>query len=201
MGQLPDPLQYRQADHKILDLFLQRWSPRALTGEPISQEELDRLFEASRWAPSTYNEQEWRFLYAHREMEHWSDFFNLLVEGNQAWCVNAGVLIVALSKKTFTKNGKPNPVHSIDTGMAIQNLLLQAASISDVVAHGMLGFDRARARTLLQIPEDFDVECMIAVGRPGDPDQLPEELRAREVISGRKKVSQFAQPGKFQFTE
>jgi len=199
MGQLPDPLASRQADHKILDLFMQRWSPRALTGEPVPQHTLDQLFEAARWAPSTYNEQEWRFLYAHRETEHWNDFFSLLVEGNQLWCVNAGVLIVAMSKKTFTQNGKPNPVHSIDTGMAIQNLFLQAASMPDVVAHGMLGFDRARTRHLLQVPDDYEVECMIAVGRPGDPDLLPEALRAREVVSGRKKITEFAQPGKFQF--
>ncbi|WP_437224815.1 nitroreductase family protein [Planctomicrobium sp. SH661] len=199
MGSLPNPLEHRQPDHNILDLFLKRWSPRALTGEAIPQSTLNELFEAARWAPSTYNEQEWRFLYAHRDTEHWPTFFGILMEANQTWCKNAGVLILALSKKTFTMNGKPNPVHSVDTGMAVQNLLLQAASMHDVVAHGMAGFDRSKARTALKIPEDFEIECMIAVGRPGDPEELPQALREREVVTGRKKIEEFAQPGSFNF--
>lgn len=199
MSALPNPLEHRSADHDILDLFLKRWSPRAMTGEAVPQATLLRLFEAARWAPSTYNEQEWRFLYAHRDTDHWPTFFNLLMEANQAWCKNAGVLIVALSKKTFTLNGKPNPVHAIDTGMAIENLFLQAASLPDVIAHGMAGFDRGRARVDLQIPDDYDVQCMIALGRPGDPDQLPEMLREREVPTGRKPVGEFARAGKFSF--
>lgn len=199
MSALPNPLEYRRAEHDILDLFLKRWSPRAMTGEAVPQATLLRLFEAARWAPSTYNEQEWRFLYAHRDTDHWPTFFNLLMEANQAWCKNAGVLIVALSKKTFTLNGKPNPVHAIDTGMAIENLFLQAASLPDVIAHGMAGFDRGRARVDLQIPDDYDVQCMIALGRPGDPDQLPEMLREREVPTGRKPVGEFARAGKFSF--
>jgi len=199
MGQLPNPLEHRQADHEILDLFLKRWSPRALTGEPVPQSILNQLFEAARWAPSTYNEQEWRFLYGHRDTEDWASFFGLLTEANQTWCVNAGVLILAISKKTFVRNGKPNPVHSVDTGMAVQNLMLQAAAIPNLIAHGMAGFDRSRARQTLNIPDDYEIECMIAVGRPGDPDLLPPPLRENEVVSGRKKIEEFAQPGKFRF--
>jgi nitroreductase len=200
MGALPNPLEHRQPDHPILDLFLKRWSPRALTGEPISEATLARLFEAARWAPSTYNEQEWRFLYAHRDMPEWPLLFNILMPANQTWCKHAAVLILALSKKTFARNGSPNPVHSVDTGMAVENLLLQAASMDDVVAHGMAGFDRGQARAVLQIPDDYEIECMIAVGRPGDPDQLPPELKEREVISDRKPISAIAKAGKFAFS-
>ena len=85
MAALPDPLAVRQADHEVDPLFVKRWSPRAMSGEAVEQSLLNRLLEAARWAPSTYNEQEWRFLYAHRETPHFQTFFELLLEGNQAW--------------------------------------------------------------------------------------------------------------------
>lgn len=198
MSKLPNPYDHRKADHSIEPIFINRWSPRAMSGEPISQAELNRLLEAARWAPSTYNEQEWRFLYARRDDQHWKTFFGLLVEANQLWCKDAAVLIVVLSKKTFTRNGKPNPVHTFDSGLASQNLLLQG-SVMGLVTHGMAGFDRDKARKELHVPDDYDVEAMIAVGRPGDPDALPEELAEREIPSGRKKIQEFARPGPFSF--
>ena len=172
MGTLPNALEHRQADHPIDSLFLRRWSPRAMTGEAMTQDELNCLFEAARWAPSTYNEQEWRFLYAHRDTPHWQTFFDLLVEGNQAWCVNAGVLCLVASHKVFARNGKPNPVHTFDSGAAFENLCLQGTTM-ELVVHGMAGFNRGKARTDLQIPDDYEVEAMFAVGRPGDIDSLP----------------------------
>lgn len=199
MAKLPDPLKHRTADHPIETLFLRRWSPRALSGEPISDAELNSLFEAARWAPSTYNEQEWRFLYSRHGDAHWNTFMNILAPANQVWCKNAALLIVVLSKKTFTLNGKPNPVHTFDSGLASMNLMLQATAMN-IIAHGMAGFDRERARQELRVPDDYAVEAMIAVGRPGDPDQLPEKVREGEGPSGRKKVREFARPGRFEFT-
>jgi nitroreductase len=198
MANLSDPLQHRRADHPIETLFLKRWSPRAMNSEPISDSQLKSLFEAARWAPSTYNEQEWRFLYAMRGDAHWQTFLNILMPANQTWCKNAGVLLVVLSKKTFTKTGKPNPVHTFDAGLASMNLMLQAAAMG-IVAHGMAGFDRDKARSALQVPEDFSVEAMIAIGQPGDLDVLPPELREREIPSGRKKIEEFARAGAFSF--
>jgi len=199
MAHLPDPLEHRQADHPIEDLFLRRWSPRAMNGEPLAESELMRLFEAARWAPSTYNEQEWRFLYATRDSEHWQTYFDLLTEGNQAWCDQAAVLIVGLSCKVFSRNGKPNPVHTLDTGLAMQNLLLQAAAMG-LVAHGMAGFNRGSAKSALNVPDDFEVEVMIAAGHPGDPDSLPENYRDMDLNpSGRKPVAEIARPGTFVF--
>jgi nitroreductase len=199
MAQLPDARSHRKADHEILDLFLQRWSPRAMSGEKVPQEELMRLFEAARWAPSTYNEQEWRYLYAHRDSEHWQTFFDLLVEGNQAWCSSAGVLIVVLSHKTFERNGKPNPVHTFDSGLATENLFLQAAAM-ELVAHGMAGFNQSKARQSLNVPDDYSVEAMIAIGKPGNPDNLPENYRDMDLNpTSRKPVEEFAREGKFRF--
>ena len=96
-----------------------------MSGEPLSEGEILTLFEAARWAPSTYNEQEWRFLYARRETPQWQSIFDLLVEGNQAWCKNAAMLVVIVAHKVFAQNGKPNPVHLFDVGAAFENIALQ----------------------------------------------------------------------------
>ena len=198
MTLLPDPLAHRKADHPIESIFLRRWSPRAMSGEAVAQDELNMLLEAARWAPSTYNEQEWRFLYAHRDTPHWQTFFNLLMEANQTWCKNAGVLLVVASHKVFERNGKPNPVHTFDAGAAFENFALQATAM-DLVVHGMAGFDRDKARKDLEIPEDYEVEAMVAVGKPGDVDSLPKELKEREVPTGRKPLTQISCEGPFRF--
>lgn len=198
MAALPDPLRHRKADHPVLDLFLKRWSPRAMTGEPLTGAELMTLFEAARWAPSTYNEQEWRYLYARNGSPHWPAFLGLLMEANQAWCKDAAVLLVVLSKKTFARNGKPNPVNTFDTGASFENLALQAAHMG-LVCHGMAGFDYGRARTELNVPDDYEVEAMVALGRPGDPDRLPDQLKEREVPSDRKPLREITCEGPFAF--
>ena len=199
MSQLPDPLASRKPNHDVETLFLKRWSPRAMTGEPVGGEELNQLFEAARWAPSTYNEQEWRFLYGTRDGQHWSTFFGLLAEANQAWCDKAGALIVVLSHRYFSRNGKPNPVHTFDAGLATENLLLQGAALK-LVCHAMAGFDRGKARRELQVPDEYDVEVMIAVGRPGIPSELPENLRELDrTPSGRNPIHSFAAEGTFAF--
>ena len=193
---LPRAEDFRQPDHAIEPLFIRRWSPRALSGEPLTDAELMSLFEAARWAPSTYNEQEWRFLYARRETAHWPLFFDLLFEGNQAWCGRAAVLVVVLARKTFERNGKPNVVHLFDAGAAWENLALQATAMG-LVAHGMMGFDFSKARTELRVPEAFDVAAMFALGRPGDPADLPEKIREREEPSGRRPIAQTICEGPF----
>jgi nitroreductase len=191
-------LDYRKADHPVEKLFVKRWSPRAMSREPFSDSEMLTLFEAGRWAPSTYNEQEWRFLYARRDTPQWSTFFNLLVEGNQAWCKDAAMLVVILAKKTFTQNGKPNPVHLFDVGAAFENIALQG-TVMDLVVHGMQGFDFDKARTELKVPDDFAVAAMFAAGKPGPVEVLPEKLREREKPTGRKPVSEIICEGAFGF--
>jgi nitroreductase len=169
-----------------------------MTAESITDVELSTLFEAARWAPSTYNEQEWRFLYARRDTANFQVFTQLLMAANQVWCKNAAVLMVLLSHKVFQRNGNPNPVHSLDAGAAMENLMLQG-SVMDLVVHGMAGFDRDKARRDLAVPDDYDLEAMIAVGRPGQLESLSEELRSREVPSQRMAIKDFAREGKFQF--
>ncbi len=117
----------RKADYPIDSLFLDRWSPRAMSGESITDEELFTLFEAARWAPSSYNGQPWRMLYAKRETAHWPRFLELLVEFNQTWAKNAAALVVFISKTTFDHNGEPAATHSFDTGAAWENFALQGA--------------------------------------------------------------------------
>jgi nitroreductase len=187
---------YRQAERAIEPLFVKRWSPRAMSGEPISEQELMTLFEAARWSPSSYNEQPWRFLYARREGPHWQTFFDLLVEFNQSWTHSAAVLVVVLSRSHFTHNRQPNPVHSFDAGAAWQGLALQGAAMG-LVTHGMAGFDAERAREALQVPDDYDVEAMIAIGRPGRSEDLPKELQAQEVPNGRRPVAETVCEGPF----
>jgi nitroreductase len=198
MGELPKAEAHRKPEHPIEPLFYRRWSPRAMSGKPITEAELMSLFEAARWAPSTYNEQEWRFLYARRDTPQWPDFFNLLAEGNQMWCSRAAVLSVVLAHKVFQRNGKSNPVHVFDTGAAFENLALQGTAMG-LVVHGMQGFDFEKARSTLAVPQDFAVAAMFAVGRPGDPDQLPPDYKEIEKPSGRKHVTEFIREGKFSF--
>lgn len=198
MSQLPKAEAHRQPEHPIEPLFFRRWSPRAMTGEPITEPELRSLFEAARWAPSTYNEQEWRFLYARRESPAWDTFYHLLAEGNQAWCSRAALLCVIVAHKFFQRNGKPNPVHVFDAGLAFENLALQG-TVMGLVVHGMQGFDFEKARSSLGVPQDYAVVAMFAVGRPGDPDQLPPDYQAIEKPSGRKHVREFICEGKFAF--
>lgn len=188
----------RKADHQIDSLFLNRWSPRAMTGETISQAELLTLFEAARWAPSSYNYQPWRFLYAHRDTKHWQTFFNLLVEFNQSWAHSAAVLVVFISRTQFDFNGEPAPTHSFDTGAAWENLALQG-SLKGLAVHGMQGFDYERARTELNVPEGFQVEAMCAIGRPAKAESLSEGLLAKESPSGRRKLEETICEGPFCF--
>jgi nitroreductase len=198
MAKLPNPEDVRKPDRPIDLIFVRRWSPRALTGAAVSAADLATVFEAARWAPSSYNEQEWRFLYAHREGPHWATFFALLAEGNRSWCHRAGVLIVVLSHEVFARNGKPNPVHSFDTGAAFENLALQGSALG-LVVHGMAGFDYDRARIALQVPDDYAVEAMVAIGHPGNPDDLPEPMRKLEAPSQRKPVTELIREGTFTF--
>ncbi len=183
----------RTADHPIAALFLNRWSPRAFSAEAITDATLLTLLEAARWAPSSYNSQPWRFLYAKRGSRPWPTFLGLLSERNQSWAKNAAVLLVAISKKSFTPPGRDAPTasysHSFDAGAAWANLALQA-SLAGWHAHAMAGFDVDRARTELNVPDDCRVEAVIAVGKLGDKADLPETLQAAEHPNSRRPLAE-----------
>jgi nitroreductase len=188
--------EIRKADFPIEPMLLDRWSPRAMSGEEIPQDELMRLFEAARWAPSSFNAQQWRALYARRGSEHWRTFLELLVEANKSWAKNSAVLIVFISRKKFDYNDEPSVTRSYDCGAAWLNFALQGFQ-QGLVVHGMEGFDYERARKELRIPDEFQVEAMAAVGKPGVKESLPEKLRARESPNDRRKLSEGIFEGPF----
>ncbi|HEX8626103.1 MAG TPA: nitroreductase family protein [Allosphingosinicella sp.] len=185
----------RQPDHPIDPLFLERWSPRAFDQSEIPEADLLTLFEAARWAPSAFNSQPWRFLYARRGDSNWQRFLDLLVPFNRSWAQSGSAMIYVLSDSlpfTDKATGDPAPshTHSYDAGAAWVCFALQAARLG-YQAHGMSGVDFERARAELGVPERYRIEAAAVVGRIGDPTTLPEKLRAREVPSGRKAVGEF----------
>jgi nitroreductase len=184
----------RKSTYQINPLILNRWSPRSMTGEELDNEEIMSLFEAARWAPSSYNNQPWRFIYAKRNTEHWDRLFNLLAEGNRAWAKNSALLVVVISRKNFEYNEKPARTHQFDTGSAWENLALEAFS-RGIVAHGMQGFDYDKARIDLEIPIDFEVMAMIAIGKKGSRDNLSPELQEKEKLSDRKPLKDIVMEG------
>ncbi len=189
----PEIQQARKPDYPIHPLILNRWSPRAMNGEPLSDAELMPLFEAARWAPSSYNGQPWRILYAKRETQYWDRLFNLLVDANKQWCVKAAALGLIFSRTTFERNNKPSHTHTFDTGAAWENLCLEGTS-RGLVVHGMEGFDYEKARLL--IPSDHEVHAMCAIGKKAPKSSLPQDLQSREAPSPRKKIFEFVFEGK-----
>ena len=177
--------------YPIHDLLRQRWSPRAFDDRPIEPEKLRSLFEAARWAPSSNNGQPWRFLVAAKENQAEHDrLFNCLVEGNQTWARRAPVLLLSVAELQF-EDGSPNRHALHDTGMAVENLVIQATALG-LVAHQMAGFSIDQARADCQIPHDYEPVAMIAIGYPGDPALLSDRLRVREVQPrSRKPVKEF----------
>ena len=190
----------RTADHPIDPMFLQRWSPRAFTGEAIGEADLMTMLEAARWAASAYNSQPWRFIYARRDTPHWEKFLDLLVPFNRSWAMHASALVILVSNSMMRPPGAdkdvPSASHSLDAGAASGYFALQASNMGWFV-HGMVGFDKERAFAELDVPMGYRVEAAYAVGRLGDPASLPEVLRAREMPSPRLPLTQLAFEGAF----
>lgn len=172
----------RTADHPIDPIFLNRWSPRSFTGEPIPDADLAILFEAARWAPSSSNIQPWRFLYAKRDTPDWPLFFDPLLEGNKRWVKDASALIAVVSKRLVPPRDdappRENYNHSFDTGAAWACLALQASLIG-WTAHAMGGFNVPRAIKDFAIPDEYRMECMVAIGRYKEPAESPSPPNAR----------------------
>lgn len=190
----------RTVARPVEQLFLDRWSPRAFDGSAVPQTDLDTIFDAARWAPSAFNYQPWRFLYAHRDGADWSRFLSLLAPFNQDWAKNAGVLIFILSDTLMAAPGsddfKPSHSHSFDAGAAWALLALQATRMG-YHSHGMTGVNFDRARAELSVPDRYRIEAAVAIGRQGDKATLPEALQAREAPSDRHPIDRFAFAGGF----
>ena len=193
----------RTADYPIDPLFLERWSPRAFTAEPITEADLLTMLEAGRWAASSYNSQPWRFIYARRDTPHWERLLHLLVPFNQSWAKDASALVILVSNSVMRPPGAdkdvPSHSHSLDAGAASANIALQAQKMG-WHTHGMVGFDIVRAFTELGVPAGYRVEAAYAIGKLGDKSKLPEMLQAREHPSPRRPLAELAFEGGFPAT-
>lgn len=184
----------RSSATQVDRLFLDRWSPRAFDGSTLSPADRDTLFDAARWAPSAYNAQPWRLLYAERGDANWDRFLALLVPANQLWAKDSSMLVFFVSDMNM--NGSPSRTHSFDTGAAWMSFALQAERLG-LRAHGMSGVDFDAAATELGVPDNFRIEAAAAVGRQADPSVLPEKYREREKPSDRKPIGEVAFAGNF----
>jgi len=191
---MKEPGNERQLQADAHREFIERWSPRAFSPEHIPDTTLAALFEAARWAPSCFNEQPWLFLYAVSEEDR-ALFLSCLVEFNQKWAGKAPVLAFVLARKRFAKNDKPNRWAPFDAGAAWMSLALQARKLG-LYTHGMAGFDEDRAFEVLKVPRDqYDIMAAVAIGKYGDPDALPPEIRKSEAPNDRKPLSEVAVRG------
>jgi nitroreductase len=190
----------RAVTRAVEPLFLDRWSPRAFDSTAMPQEDLDTIFDAARWAPSAFNYQPWRFLYATRDSADWQRFLGVLLPFNQSWVQNASALVFILSDTQIAAPGsedmKPSHSHSFDAGAAWALMALQATRLG-YHSHAMTGIEFDKARAELQVPDRFRIEAAVAIGTIADKSILPEALQAREAPSGRKDIADFVTAGSF----
>ncbi len=179
-------LKQAPAQEKILPAILHRWSPRSFTDRDVSPADLKTIFEAVRWAASSYNEQPWRFLVGTRGSETYQKIFQSLGEFNQAWARTAPVLILDVAKTTFSHNNTPNPVALYDLGAAAATLCYEAISLG-IFTHQMAGYDRDVARKLFGVPDDYIFGAVIAMGYQGDPAALPNQNFISQEVAPRQR--------------
>jgi nitroreductase len=184
------------ADHPVHELIHKRWSPRAFADKPVSAEPLRSLFEAARWAPSSYNEQPWAFLVATKDDQAFhSKVLSTLVEFNQVWAKHAPVLGIAVSELAFARDGKPNRNAFYDTGAAVAYLSIEATA-RGLFVHQMAGFDPHKATERFSIPTGWEPIAAFVIGYPGDPQSLPKTLLERELAPRtRKPLAEFVMSG------
>ena len=180
----------------IHELIRNRWSPRAFADEAIPEEVLRSLFEAARWAPSSFNEQPWAYIVATKEDKvNFEKVLGTLVEFNAVWARKASALAMAVAKLAFAENHAPNRNAQYDTGAATALLSVEATA-RGLVVHQMAGFDPDKARTTFAIPEGWEPLAAIAIGYPGNPDSLPSKLKDRELAPRRRKpIREFVMTG------
>jgi nitroreductase len=192
------PIKQAAPDHPIHELLAKRWSPYGFADRPVSTADLRSLFEAARWAPSSYNEQPWSYIVATKDNP--GDFARLLsclVEGNQAWAKAAPVLALGCASLFFKLNGKPNAAAIHDLGLAAGNLCLEATA-RGLHVHQMIGILPDKAREVFHIPEGVQPLTGLAIGYAAAPDTLPEKYRERDLTPrGRKPLAEFVFGGEW----
>ncbi|MFO0820886.1 MAG: nitroreductase family protein [Pirellulales bacterium] len=180
------------ADHPVLDAIADRWSPYLFEPRAVESEKLASCLEAARWAASSYNEQPWFFLVASREKsEDFAKLLDCLLEANQAWAKNAGVLLLTVVSRSFRRNGTPNRMAEHDLGLAVGNLSIQATALG-LVVHPMAGINPSKARQLLAIPDGHDPITALALGYQGHAATGAGGLADRDLSPRtRKPLSEF----------
>ena len=163
----------------VLPQILERWSPRAFDDRDVASADLKTVFEAGRWAPSSYNEQPWRFFVGHRGSETYNKILDALVPSNHEWAKSAPVLILGVAKTRFSHNDSPNNYAAHDLGAAMAFMALQASALG-LAAHQMAGFDWVKAREAFAIPETYAMGSVMALGYQGELPGLPERFQAQE---------------------
>jgi nitroreductase len=179
-------------EHPIHDLLARRWSPYAFADRPVADDDLRSLFEAARWAASSYNEQPWRYVVASKaDAADFEQLLSCLVEGNRVWARATPVLALGCTSLRFARNGKPNAAAVHDLGLASANLTVEATA-RGLCVHQMIGILPDRAREVYRIPDDVQPLTGLAIGYAADPDTLPENLRERDLAPrGRKPLGEF----------
>jgi nitroreductase len=177
-------LKHAPATEEVLPVMRARWSPRSFSDREVSSADLRKVFEAARWAPSSYNEQPWRFLVGLRNSETYQKIGSALAPFNQAWALKAPVLILGAAKKHFSHNNAPNNFAVFDLGAASGFMTLQAAELG-LSAHQMAGYDQDVARKAFQIPDAFDLGSVMALGYQGEPSALTNEQMLKQETSPR----------------
>lgn len=185
-------------DHPVHEWITQRWSPYAFADRSVSDDDLRSLFEAARWAASSYNEQPWRFLVARREdSEAHAKMLGLLVEANQAWAAAAPVLAIGVIETRFSRNGKPNKAAPHDLGLAAGSLSFEATK-RGIAVHQMIGIEAEGIRDAYGLPESAEAFTALAIGYAAPAEEAPEALRGRdEAPRARKTLSEFVFEGRF----
>lgn len=179
--------KYRKAENEVHPLFLNRWSPRSYSEQEVNDIELYTILEAAAWAPSASNEQPWRFFIARTAEEH--ALFNQFINSrNQLWSQKAPVLILLASEK-IKSNNDPNHFHAFDTGAAWANLALQA-SILGLSTRAIGGFDKEKAKEVLEIPDHIELHIVIALGYQGEKESLHEDFRPLEIPNSRRSLKE-----------
>jgi nitroreductase len=168
-------------DYPVHELIASRWSPYSFANRSVSDDDLRSLFEAARWAASSYNAQPWSYVVAKKENAHeFGRLWSCLVEGNQSWAKAAPVLALGISRLSFPHNGEPNRAAIHDLGMAAGNLVLEATS-RGIAVHQMIGILPDKVREVYSVPEGYEPMTAMAIGYAGDPMDLPENLRERDA--------------------
>src|SRR6266567_1358388 len=181
-----DTVKRGTTDIPVEEIFLRRWSPRAFAKQAVADRDLQAVFSAGGWAASCFNEQPWRFLVGRRGDSVWKRILEALVASNQAWASAAPVLYASFAKRTFTLNNQPNRVAQHDVGAASAQIALQATALG-LYVHGMVGFDSEKLRSAFQVPDDFEPVACWALGYRGEPDDLSDHLKQREIEPRQRK--------------